>query len=188
VKKIALLLAASLILTGCSQGSGAPEGSESETSDQIQVDEGLLTVDITVPASFLSMGGEEFTQAKVDEAVSSEGYLSGKLNDDGSVSYSMTKIKHAEMINGVKSSFDESIEDSLAEYPNVTAVTRNNDFTEIRIETTENDFSLGFLGLGLSFQAYFFHILNGSEYKLDVVIVDSDTGEELDRTTYPVEG
>jgi len=186
MKNIAFLLAASLILTGCAQGSGVPESSESEAANQIEVDKGLLTVDITIPASFLSMGGEEFTQAKVDETVASEGYLSGKLNNDGSVSYTMTKLKHAEMLDGVKSSFDESIQDSLAEYPNVTAVTRNANFTEIRIETTENDFALGFLGLGLSFQAYFFHILNGSEYKLDVVIVDSDTGEELGRTTYPV--
>jgi hypothetical protein len=182
MKKIALLLAASLILTGCAQDAASPEG---EASEQIQVDEGLLTVDITLPASFVSMGGDEFTQATVDEAVASEGYLSGKLNEDGSVSYSMTKIKHAEMINELKTGFDESVEESLAEYPNVTAVTRNSDFTEIRIETTENDFSLGFLGLGLSFQAYFYHILNGSEYKVDVVIVDSDSGEELDRTSYP---
>jgi len=186
MKKIGIVLASCLVLTGCAQGATTPEANESDAPDQIQVDEGLLTVDITVPASFLSLGGEEFTQAMVDEAVATEGYLSGKLNDDGSVVYTMSKLKHAELIEQTKTSFDESIETSLADYPNVTAVTRNDNFTEIRIETTQNDFMLGFLGLGLSFQAYFFHILNGSEFNLDVIIVDSQTGEELDRTKYPI--
>lgn len=186
MKKIGVLLAATLILTGCAQGASNPEATESDAPDEIQVDESLLTVDITVPASFLSMGGEEFTQAKVDEAVTSEGYLSGKLNDDGSVVYTMTKLKHSELIEETKKSFDDSIEESLKDYPNVIAVTRNDDFTEIRIEVKENDPMLGFLGLGLSFQAYFFHILNGSEFKLEVITVDSQTGEVLDRTKYPL--
>jgi hypothetical protein len=186
MKKIVILLASSLVLTGCAQGASDPVATESDVPDQIQVDESLLTVEITVPASFLSMGGEEFTQAKVDEAVATEGYLSGKLNKDGSVVYTMSKLKHNELIQEAKDGFDESIKESLVDYPNVTAVTRNEDFTEIRIETTENDPMLGFLGLGFSFQAYFFHILNGSEFKLDVITVDSQTGEELDRTKYPL--
>jgi hypothetical protein len=187
MKKIGIILAATILLTGCTQGAAMPGSNDTDSPDQIQVDEGLLTVDITVPASFLSLGGVEFTQAMVDETVETEGYLSGKLNDDGSVVYTMSKLKHTELIEQTMASFDESIEASLADYPTVTAVTRNDDFTEIRIETTENDMMLGFLGLGLSFQAYFFHILNGSEFNLDVIIVDSQTGEELDRTKYPLE-
>ena len=186
MKKIALLLSASLLLVGCAQGTDPTSDPESTASDQIEVDEGVLTVDITLPASFVSMGGETMTQETIDKVVATEGYLSGKLNEDGSVTYTMSKLKHSEMIDEARKGFDESIKESLADYPNVTAVTRNEDFTEIRIETTENDFSLGFLGLGLSFQAYFWHILNGTEFKLDVITVDATTGEELDRTTYPL--
>lgn len=191
MKKSALLLSAILLLTGCSQGSTStaePDQAEPESTatEQIEVDEGLLTVDITFPASFASMGEEELTQAKVDESAAKGGYLSGKLNEDGSVTYTMTKLKHSEMIDEAKKGFDESIKDMLADYPSVTAITRNDDFTEMRIETTDKDFSLGFLGLGLSFQAYFWHILNGTEFKLDVITVDSETGKELDRTSYPV--
>jgi hypothetical protein len=133
------------------------------------------------------MGGEEYTQEKLDEAIAKEGYLGGKLNEDGSVTFTMTKLQHSEMMDEAKRGFDESTKELLAEYPNITAITRNDNFTEIRIETTDNDFTLGFLGLSLSFQAYFFHILNGSEFTLDVITVSSETGEELDRTTYPLD-
>lgn len=187
MKILGILLAASLILTGCAQGVENTSASDDDSPEQIEVDQGLLTVDITFPESFVNMGSEEFTQARVDETAASEGYLGGKLNSDGSVTYTMTKFKHNEIIEETKRGFDDYISESLADYPNVTAVTRNSDFTEIVIETTENDFMVGILGFGLSIQAYFFHVLNGSEYKVDVIVKDSDSGEELIRTTYPVE-
>lgn len=185
MKIIGLLVAASLVLTGCTAGLANPEVVKSDNPDQVQVDESLLTVDITFPASFMSMGGEKVTQEQVDKSVADAGYLGGKLNDDGSVVYTMTKLKHSQIIDETKVSFDESTKESLADYPNVSAITRNDDFSEIRIEAVDNDPMLGILGMSLSIQAYFVQILNGKEFSLDVIVVDSDTGKELNRTKYP---
>jgi len=174
------------------ESSETTTNSESETdsteeSGGIAVDEGLLTVDITFPESFVSMGETEMTQESVDASVAEQGYLAGKLNDDGSVTYTMTKLKQRELLDQMKSDFDDSIQETLAEYPNVKSVTRNDDFSEISIEVTEEDFATGFLALGFSFNAYFYQVLDGKEFKTDIVYVDASSGEELSRTTYPLE-
>jgi hypothetical protein len=127
------------------------------------------------------------TQESVDASVAEQGYLAGKLNDDGSVTYTMTKLKQRELLDQMKSDFDDSIQETLAEYPNVKSVTRNDDFSEISIEVTEEDFATGFLALGFSFNAYFYQVLDGKEFKTDIVYVDASSGEELSRTTYPLE-
>ena len=202
---LGLFLAASLTLgtAGCatdaapssgnsSQASTSTENSEindgtEEASGGIEVDEGLLTVDITFPAGLVSTGEESITQEQVDSSVAEQGYLGGKLNDDGSVTYTMTKVKQREMLDELKSSFDESIQETLAEYPNVKSVTRNDDFSEISIEVTEQDLATGFLAFGFSFNAYFYQVLDGKEFATDIVFVDANSGEELSRTSYPLE-
>lgn len=175
-----------LLLTGCAAPStGADAGKE--TSDQIEVDEGLLTVDITFPASLMSMGGEKLTQKKVDESVAESGYMSGTLNSDGSVTYTMTKLKQREMLDSTKKSFDDSIQQTLSENPSVKSITRSDDFSEIRIEVAQQDMTTGFLGIGLAMSAYFYQVLDGKEYATDVIYVDADTGKELSRTSYPLD-
>ena len=163
------------------------DAESTEESGGIEVDEGLLTVDITFPESFVSMGETEMTQETVDASAAEQGYLGGKLNDDGSVTYTMTKLKQRELLDQMKSDFDDSIQETLAEYPNVKSVTRNDDFSEISIEVSEQDLATGFLAFGFSFTAYFYQVLDGKEFATDIVYVDAATGEELSRTSYPLE-
>jgi hypothetical protein len=162
------------------------DAENTEEAGGIEVDEGLLTVDITFPESFVSMGETEVTQETVDASAAEQGYLGGKLNDDGSVTYTMTKLKQRELLDQMKSDFDESIQETLAEYPNVKSVTRNDDFSEISIEVSEQDLATGFLAFGFSFTAYFYQVLDGKEFATDIVYVDAATGEELSRNSYPL--
>lgn len=163
------------------------DAENTEEAGGIEVDESLLTVDITFPESFVSMGETEMTQETVDASAAEQGYLGGKLNDDGSVTYTMTKLKQRELLDQMKSDFDESIQETLAEYPNVKSVTRNDDFSEISIEVSEEDLATGFLAFGFSFTAYFYQVLDGKEFATDIVYIDAATGEELSRTSYPLE-
>lgn len=167
--------------------NSATDAESTEESGGIEVDEGLLTVDITFPESFVSMGETEMTQETVDASAAEQGYLGGKLNDDGSVTYTMTKLKQRELLDQMKSDFDDTIQETLAEYPNVKSVTRNDDFSEISIEVSEQDLATGFLAFGFSFTAYFYQVLDGKEFATDIVYVDAATGEELSRTSYPLE-
>lgn len=164
------------------------EPENTEESGVIEVDEGLLTVDVTLSESFLGFGSdEELTQEDVDDSVEEQGYLGGTLNDDGSVTYTMTKVKQREMLDEIKSDFDASIGESISEYPNVKSVTRNDDLSEITVSVTEEDLASSFLALGFAFYAGFYQSLEGKEFSTDIVFEDAATGEELSRATYPLE-
>ena len=172
--------------TEAASGADAESGNDGESAG-IQVDEGLLTIDITFPESWVNLSEEEVTQETIDASVKEQGYLGGKLNPDGSVTYTMTRLKQREMLIQLRTDFDDSIQETLADYPNVKSITRANDFSEISIEVSELDFTTGFLAFGFSFTAYFYQVLDGKEFATDIVFVDASTGEELSRTSYPLE-
>ena len=163
------------------------ESDAGDDSEGIQVDEGLLTVDITFPASLYALADEEPTQEAVDAAVAEQGYLSGTLNSDGSATFTMTKLKQQELLDEVRRDFDTRFRESIADYPNVKSITRNDDFSEITIEVTEQDMASDILAFALTFTAYFYQVLDGKEFATDIVFVDASTGEELSRTSYPLE-
>ena len=120
-KLIALLLVFALVFSLCACGSSAKtesttapaiadeapndtqEGEESDIEDigKVEVEQKLRSVEITVPADFVG----ETTQADLDANVSAGKFLSAKLNDDGSVTYKMTKGQHKEVMEGIKQSF-----------------------------------------------------------------------------------
>ena len=80
-----------------------------ETGGAVGVDKGLLNVEVTVPASFLE--GEDIdtvvAQAKED------GIKDVKKNDDGSVTYKMTKAQHKEMMQEMKASVTEYVDELI---------------------------------------------------------------------------
>lgn len=85
------------------------EGESLEANNSIEVDENLLTVDVTLPASFF----EESTDEEIIAEAKGKGYLATKINDNGSVTYTMTKAKRNEILKDMKSSIDETIEGLL---------------------------------------------------------------------------
>ena len=90
-KTLALLLTIVILLlaTGC--GSSQTENtSGNNNSDAMEVDENLLTVDITLPASFFENQSEE----EIKEQALENGCTECVINDDGSVVYTMTKKAH----------------------------------------------------------------------------------------------
>ena len=111
-----LVLAMVLSLCACgeqkttSQNEQPPAESMADTTDNsestaIEVDEGLLNVEVTLPASFFEDESEEEIKAAAEE----NGFSKCTINEDGSVTYKMTKAKHKEMLAEMKSDLDESI-------------------------------------------------------------------------------
>ena len=100
-----LVLAMVLSLCACgeqkttSQNEQPPAESMADTTDSsestaIEVDEGLLNVEVTLPASFFEDESEEEIKAAAEE----NGFSKCTINEDGSVTYKMTKAKHKEML------------------------------------------------------------------------------------------
>ena len=180
----ALSIIICLSLVGCGGSSNdtqqnIEEDSKSEETQSIEVDEGLLNVEITVPPDFLEEGT---TQETLDETAKEEGIKSITLNDDGSATYIMSKSKHDEMMAGLRESIDESMVEMIdpETYPTFVEVTSNDDYTHFTVKLSSNEVGLsesisvlGFYMLGGLYNAF-----NGTPVDdVTVSFVNADTGD-----------
>ena len=180
----ALSIIICLSLVGCGGSSNdtqhnIEEDSKSEETQSIEVDEGLLNVEITVPPDFLEEGT---TQETLDETAKEEGIKSITLNDDGSATYIMSKSKHDEMMAGIRESIDESMAEMIdpETYPTFVEVTSNDDYTHFTVKLSSNEVGLsesisvlGFYMLGGLYNAF-----NGTPVDdVTVSFVNADTGD-----------
>ena len=148
---------------GNAQTGGENSTGEGDSSGGVEVDEGLLTVEITVPAEFL---GEGITQESLDQTAVENGYVSAVLNEDGSATYTMTKGQHEELMAEIRS----GVEDAMAEmvdpesFPTITSVTANDDYTEFTIELNADEVGLteSFAVLGLYMLGGMYNAFNGT--------------------------
>lgn len=133
-KIIAVLLSGSLLLSLCACGAVKPEetapvteettaptteetSAPTETTEDplaedreylsafgdVSIENGLLTVSITIPAS---MAGENPDQAKLDEEAGTT-YQSAKINEDGSITFKLTRSQHKQMLDDLRASVDQ---------------------------------------------------------------------------------
>lgn len=141
----------------------------------VETENGLFFVSITLPAELV---GEEMTQEKID-AEAGTTYTSGKLNDDGSVTYKMTKAQHKAMLDKLAESMETSLKD-MTENGDfaVSEITHNADFTsfDVRLTTEDVGMSEGFLAMGLYMYGGMYGIFTGK--KADITVnyysVDGD--------------
>ena len=126
-KLLPVILSISIFFAGCgtpsetvverSSESTHPVSSETELTPSSMSDtlanEKLLSVEVTIPAIFYEYeeDGGEMTQEKVDQIVSDNGFKSGILNSDGSVTFSMSKSQHAEFLQSLKDATEETASD-----------------------------------------------------------------------------
>ena len=165
-------------------GASAEEKSEDDGLSQLEaigdvdVDKGLFNVTITIPKDFVG----DTTQAELDESVKEKGYKSATLNSDGSVTYVMTKAQHEEMLSGIRESIDQSLSDMVgsSEYPNITNVWHNDDYTSFTITTknAEPDLSESFSVMALYMYGGMYGIFSGEEVdNIHVDFKNADSGE-----------
>ena len=218
-KVLSLLLAATfaLSLAACSSDSSDSTSStsasdvasteEATSNSSIEVEKKLLTVDITLPASMFTsnseeaVSGEETTEDEVesgetaeeycDRIVKEDGYLKATPNADGSVTLTMTKAKHDEMMTELKQSIDESIQNSMGDdgFKSIKEVTYNNDATEFTVKVDREAFEGswdGFSALTYAFTGEAYQYYNGvADPRVEVTYVDVDTGDTIDTSVYP---
>ena len=178
---VAVLLLYGQRKAGSSNDSGSEESvegtSELDALGDIEVDQNLFDVTVTVPSEYT----EGITQEQLDETAEADGYKA-VLNDDGSITYTMTKAQHAEMMNGLAESINEAMATLVGseEYPDITSVSSNDDFTEFTITTTNSEISLseGFSVLALYTYSGLYHIFDGTPVdNIHIDYVNADSGE-----------
>ena len=95
----------------------------------IDVDKGLFDVTITFPADFAT----DITQEEIDQQVADGKVHSGQINEDGSVTYVMSKDQHKAIVDGISESIQSTLDGMVGteDYPNFTAIDHNEGITQV---------------------------------------------------------
>ena len=133
-KILALALAASMMLSLAACGDPKDDSKADATSssqpEEVEVEKELFDVVITMPADMVG----ETTQEELD-AESSDYFHSAVLNEDGSVSMTMSKKQHKALMKEFAQSIDEELQEMIGseDYPNITDIKANKDYTHFDV-------------------------------------------------------
>ena len=168
----------SLTLTSSESANTGLE--EVETIGDVDVDKGLFDVTITLPKDFVG----EITQDALNASVKEKGYQSATLNDDGSVTFVMTKAQHKEVMQETKNQINNSLKEMVGSetYPNITSITANDNFSHFEIVTknTSPDMAESFAALNLYIYGGMYATFNGEPVgNIHVDYINADSGEVI---------
>lgn len=135
----------------------------------VEVENGFLTVSITLPKDLVT---DEVNQKKLD-AEAGNSYLSAKLNNDGTVTYKLTKAQYRAMLDGITKGMEESFQEMINDENRSIREIKHNDTYSVFDVTLDTDT----VGLGDSFTVLAFYMYGGlygifSGNKIDNVIVN----------------
>jgi len=185
---IALLSACSGSEEKANQDATGTENGD-ENNEQIAVDKGLLNVEITLPATFFE--DEEDLNSTMADA-EKEGIEVTK-NNDGSLTYKMSKKKHKEMLAEMETELADTIDEMKngEDYPSIQDITYNDSFSEFTMivdkESYDNSFD-AFATFGLGFSGMYYQLFSGVDpenYEVKIRVEDAATKETIDEVIYP---
>ena len=198
LRNFIILVLSLLVISACSDANEVNNNDENtsqddvqkqeEDEDAIEVDKGLLNVEITLPEMFF----EDENMDEMIEEAKEEGIKDVTQNEDGTVTFKMSKKDHKEMLRELEENVKETVEDikNDEEFASIVDVTYNKSFTEFTIiadrEGFENSFD-GFAILGVGMSGTFYQLFSGEDMQTSEVTVfveDEATGEVFEEITY----
>jgi hypothetical protein len=170
---------------------GDTEGdlSELEAIGDVEVERGLLSVEVTIPAD---LAGEADLDGLVAE-MAAEGIsiADARRNPDGSVTYKMSRGDHRRLLGSLRDSFKESFEEVPDDFPSIRSITFNDDLTRFRMTVDrpafENSFD-GFVVFLPLFAAGIYAAFDGRDpegMRIEIDYVDVATGQVYDTFVAP---
>ena len=193
-----LLVCLIFCLTACGSSASSADGTaggtaassqqgNSEANSSIEVDKGLLTTTITLPASFFETfydSEEPFdAEAYVQELKATEYIIDAWANEDGSVAFTITRGDHERMMADMRAQIEDVA--SVAEnYPFVQKIETNNDCTNVKVYVTKEEYENGFncfVLFSYEIQALMYQAFNGTpENNVIIEAIDAETGTVLE--------
>lgn len=151
--------------------------SELDSLGDIEVEKELFDVNITLPAEYVG----DTTQEELDASAEEYGYKI-VLNEDGSATYTMTKSQHKQFLADYKETLNSALQEMVGseDYPNVTAISANDNFTEFTVTTTSTELDLNESFSVMAFYMYggIYNIFTGESVdNIHVDFVNADSGE-----------
>lgn len=164
-----------------------PQG-ESD-GESIEVAKNLFSVEVTLPAMFFE--GEDLETAAADARAEGVGEVT--VNEDGSLTYRMSKADHREIVAEMETGVLEAVEDitSSGDYPSISDVAHSRDYSEFTMTVNRDEFEGGFdgfAGLGLGLVASYYQLFAGTsadDLEVIVHVADEATGDIIQTTVYP---
>lgn len=152
---------------------------DTNESYQLISSSGLFNVALTIPAEYV----EGTTQKELNKQAKEGTFKSATLNKDGSVTYVMSKSQHKEMLNTLKDSIADELNKipNSTDYPNVTRVEANDDYTKFTVTTasTELSFEEQFLSVQLYIYGGMYNAFNNLSPVISVDYVNADSGATI---------
>lgn len=152
---------------------------DTNESYQLISSSGLFNVALTIPAEYV----EGTTQKELNKQAKEGTFKSATLNKDGSVTYVMSKSQHKEMLNTLKDSIADELNKipNSTDYPNVTKVEANDDYTKFTVTTasTELSFEEQFLSVQLYIYGGMYNAFNNLSPVISVNYVNADSGATI---------
>ena len=200
-KKLAFLLTLMIltgVIGGCSSKRahhdiGVPQNdaeietkTDKEGSGGIEVDKNLLSVEINLPPD---MAGDLSDFDKETYLKENEGFLDAEVTADGSLKIKMTKKKHQEMVEEMKTELEASFVALIEgeDTPYIKDLSAKNDFKEITISVDRIAYekTIDFTVLMVGFSAGMYQAIKGEEFDCQIKIVDHTTKEMISDINYP---
>ena len=149
-----------------------------EAIGDVQVENGIMTVSLTVPADL----AQNITQETIDAGIGTQ-YQAAFRNQDGSITYKMTKEQHQAMLEQLAVSFDNSLQEMIDnENYTISNITRNNDFTvfDISLDGAEPSASDSFAAFSLYMYGELYGVFNGKRPEHVIVNYLDSNGNLID--------
>ena len=174
--KVLLCILMMLNLVGCSGNKSSDDKkSGNEASEGIQVSTGddsariyntVTNVKVTLPASLFGYVDEEISQEDLDKAAFENGFISATLNEDGSVTYVMSKDKYNAYVAELAMSIDKGLEELCnTENSTIVDIKHNADFTDytITLDADVVGFTESFVSLAIVLYSAFYYGFTGKD-------------------------
>lgn len=209
-KLLALAFASTLILGACAgedtdteNNRNADENQEDVSEDRdneennnegVEVDKKLVNVEITLPATLLELDeNEEIDIDEMKEEAKENGIKDVELNDNNSVTYTMSKSTHRELLAEMEKEVEETIEETIdsEDFSSIKDIKANKNYDKYEVlvdkEAYENSFD-GFGILGVAFTSMYYQLFEGvnpEDYEVIIELEDEESGEIFDTIVYP---
>lgn len=205
MKRIIVVLIAALFVLGACGGDGEDtkeaeestdvedtENSEEEeelADDSVEVEKGLFDVEVTIPASLIE--GQDVDE--VIDNVKAEGVEEVEVNDDGSLTYYMSKSTHKDLLDDLGENIKEYMEEIVVddEFASIKDMEANKSYEQFTMivdqEVYENSFD-GFAALGVAIPGLYYQLFDGAnseDLEVKVEVKDEESGEVFDTIIYP---
>ncbi len=144
----------------------------------VQVENGVMTVSLNVPADL----AKNIRQETIDAGIGTQ-YQAAFRNQDGSITYKMTKEQHQAMLEQLAVSFDNSLQEMIDdEKYTISNITRNNDFTvfDISLDGAEPSASDSFAAFSLYMYGELYGVFNGNRPEHVIVNYLDSNGNLID--------